>query len=339
MIALSPISTPAKQVVCLCERVRRHISGHAPFLVSQFSPKSCSSQGEFQLSYVEVTIRRRPSSSSTGSLSFQGCCLGSCSSKLNDNSSKFKIKSVDCGNVGSKWLAASSPRQNTSLRLLLSKHDRITKIKWYTGSGTRLHGVGSSAGVAFGLSICFSCSEPVYSEASREDENNVDDFDSNFANIVHGKKVYNDYAVTGIPGDGRCLFRSVVHGACLRLGEPLKDVSHQQQLADDLRARVADEFVKRREETEWFVEGDFDEYVSQIRKPHVWGGEPELFMASHVLKMPITVYMYDEKHGGLITIAEYGQEYDKHNPIRVLYHGFGHYDALQIPGKGPKSKL
>jgi hypothetical protein len=33
-----------------------------------------------------------------------------------------------------------------------------------------------------------------------------------------------------------------------------------------------------------FVEGDFDTYVSQIRQPHVWGGEPELFMASHVLQ-------------------------------------------------------
>lgn len=33
-----------------------------------------------------------------------------------------------------------------------------------------------------------------------------------------------------------------------------------------------------------FVEGNFDTYVSQIRKPHVWGGEPELFMASHVLQ-------------------------------------------------------
>jgi hypothetical protein len=33
-----------------------------------------------------------------------------------------------------------------------------------------------------------------------------------------------------------------------------------------------------------FVEGDFDTYVSQIRKPHVWGGEPELLMASHVLQ-------------------------------------------------------
>ena len=33
-----------------------------------------------------------------------------------------------------------------------------------------------------------------------------------------------------------------------------------------------------------FIEGDFDTYVSHIRKPHVWGGEPELLMASHVLQ-------------------------------------------------------
>ncbi|XP_020971648.1 OTU domain-containing protein At3g57810 isoform X2 [Arachis ipaensis] len=158
--------------------------------------------------------------------------------------------------------------------------------------------------------------------------------------ISHGKKVYTDYSVIGIPGDGRCLFRSVAHGACLRSGKPPPSESHQRQLADELRSKVADEFIKRREETEWFIEGDFDTYISQIRKPHVWGGEPELFIASHVLKMPITVYMYDRDAGGLISIAEYGQEYGKENPIRVLYHGFGHYDALEIPRrKGPKPRL
>jgi hypothetical protein len=56
--------------------------------------------------------------------------------------------------------------------------------------------------------------------------------------------------------------------------------------------------------------------------------------------MAITVYMYDQDAGGLISIAEYGQEYGKENPIRVLYHGFGHYDALEIPTKkSPKSRL
>lgn len=57
-------------------------------------------------------------------------------------------------------------------------------------------------------------------------------------------------------------------------------------------------------------------------------------------RMPITVYMYDQEAGGLISIAEYGEEYGKENPIRVLYHGFGHYDALEVPKKkGPKSRL
>lgn len=89
-----------------------------------------------------------------------------------------------------------------------------------------------------------------------------------------------------------------------------------------------------------FIEGDFDKYVAQMREPHVWGGEPELLMASHVLRMPITVYMCDKDSQGLISIAEYGQEYGKDNPIRVLYHGYGHYDAVQIPGKTDvRSKL
>ena len=71
-----------------------------------------------------------------------------------------------------------------------------------------------------------------------------------------------------------------------------------------------------------------------------------LFVRAHLTRnlmpgrMPITVYMHDNKYGGLISIAEYGQEYGKDNPIQVLYHGYGHYDALQIPGKkGSKSRL
>lgn len=33
-----------------------------------------------------------------------------------------------------------------------------------------------------------------------------------------------------------------------------------------------------------FIEGDFDAYITRIQEPYVWGGEPELIMASHVLK-------------------------------------------------------
>ncbi|CAM8973281.1 unnamed protein product [Rhodiola kirilowii] len=187
--------------------------------------------------------------------------------------------------------------------------------------------------------VLLSNSDPVHAEASRENTN-IGDCPEPEVKISHGKKVHTDYSVIGIPGDGRCLFRSVVHGACLQSGKPPPSESLQRELADELRAKVADEFLKRREETEWFVEGDFDAYVCQMRRPHIWGGEPELLMASHVLQIPITVYMLDEDSGGLISIAEYGQEYGKREPVRVLYHGFGHYDALQFPHNNiRKSKL
>ncbi|KAF5726680.1 OTU domain-containing protein [Tripterygium wilfordii] len=142
-----------------------------------------------------------------------------------------------------------------------------------------------------------------------------------------------------IPGDGRCLFRSVVHGACLRAGKPSPSGSYEKELADELRAKVIDEFIKRRTDTEWFLEDDFERYVGKMRQTHIWGGEPELLMSSHVLRMPITVYMLDKNSGSLNIIAEYGQEYGKENPIQVLYHGYGHYDVLRIPPAGTETKL
>ncbi|KAL1351335.1 hypothetical protein HN51_015249 [Arachis hypogaea] len=206
--------------------------------------------------------------------------------------------------------------QSMNMRLLVSKPKALLpKVKSTMGSMTW------PSGFLLEFLICNSNSKPT----------NSDECNESTIKFSHGKKVYTDYYVIGIPGDGRCLFRSVAHGACLRSGKLASSETLERQLADELRGQVADEFIKRREETEWFVEGDFETYVSQIRKPHMWGGEPELFIASHVLQVPITVYMYDEDAGGLITIAEYGQEYGKENPITVLYHGYGHYDALEIP--------
>lgn len=43
----------------------------------------------------------------------------------------------------------------------------------------------------------------------------------------------------GIPGDGRCLFRSVAHGFCLRSGKVAPSENTQRKLADELRNRVS----------------------------------------------------------------------------------------------------
>ncbi|KAH6557972.1 hypothetical protein KP509_1Z083500 [Ceratopteris richardii] len=155
----------------------------------------------------------------------------------------------------------------------------------------------------------------------------------------HGKKVIADYKVVEIPGDGRCLFRAVACGAHMQKGLGIPSERLQKESADALRAKVVDELVRKREETEWFIEGDFDIYIEQMRKPHVWGGEPELLMASHVLRMPITVYIFESYAMGLISIAEYGEEYTNDNPtITILYDGSGHYDTLRMNEK-PRNLL
>ncbi|CAM0951986.1 unnamed protein product [Alopecurus aequalis] len=211
-----------------------------------------------------------------------------------------------------------------NVKLGMTSHHKFSSVSWNSTSVTQKIG-----GTCFAISGMANAEGPVDPRTSESS-----------TSYAHGKKVYTEYSVTGIPGDGRCLFRSVAHGACIRSGKPIPNEDLQRKLADELRTLVADEFIKRQAETEWFIEGHFDTYVSRIRKPHVWGGEPELLMASHVLQMPITVYMREEAAGGLIAIAEYGQEYGKEDPVQVLYHGCGHYDALQIPGNAdPRSRL
>ncbi|CAN0921139.1 OVARIAN TUMOR DOMAIN-containing deubiquitinating enzyme 4 [Linum grandiflorum] len=312
MIVCSSVSSCTKHVVCLRGRVR-HMGSNILDVVSKGQPSSCSLY-------------------STG-------CYGSCSSGKRSSLQSLTVKnSLAAGSSIKRYLNISFPSQNMSMGLSLSKNGVTSKIRG--NLGTISWSQGCTSGLIFGILVCCSSSDQAYSEVpvNKKDEDPESDFP--YVKNSNGRKIYTDYTITGIPGDGRCLFRSVAHGACVRAGKSPPSESIQRELADDLRNRIADEFIKRREETEWFVEGDFDTYVAQIRKAHVWGGEPELFMASHVLKTPISVYMYDEKAGGLISIAEYGEEYGKSNPIRVLYHGCGHYDALQIPGrKAGQSKL
>ncbi|CAN0921138.1 OVARIAN TUMOR DOMAIN-containing deubiquitinating enzyme 4 [Linum grandiflorum] len=341
MIVCSSVSSCTKHVVCLRGRVR-HMGSNILDVVSKGQPSSCSlySTGCVNHSYTRLSTSKKFSSPSTIHFcSVRNSCYGSCSSGKRSSLQSLTVKnSLAAGSSIKRYLNISFPSQNMSMGLSLSKNGVTSKIRG--NLGTISWSQGCTSGLIFGILVCCSSSDQAYSEVpvNKKDEDPESDFP--YVKNSNGRKIYTDYTITGIPGDGRCLFRSVAHGACVRAGKSPPSESIQRELADDLRNRIADEFIKRREETEWFVEGDFDTYVAQIRKAHVWGGEPELFMASHVLKTPISVYMYDEKAGGLISIAEYGEEYGKSNPIRVLYHGCGHYDALQIPGrKAGQSKL
>ncbi|KAF4361990.1 hypothetical protein F8388_020797 [Cannabis sativa] len=349
MIVCPSISSSAKGAVCLSGYIQTQMGSKMSSMMSRRPSSSrcfCFNPGNSNTKYTHLFVSKNhlSSVSRTSQRNFVSSCFSKETGKLWSLTAKDLVSAE--GTRG-RNLKISIANHALNMRIVVPKGIKQTmlpKVSCNVGPISWPSGC-ASAGLICGLLVCYSSSEPLNAESAQGGNYKKDDCDSPHVKLSHGKKVYTDYSITapycaGIPGDGRCMFRSVAHGACLRAGKPAPNENLQRELADDLRARVADEFIKRREETEWFVEGDFDTYVSQIRKPHVWGGEPELFMASHVLQMPITVYMHDREAGGLITIAEYGQEYGDGNPIRVLYHGFGHYDALQIPSnKGANSRL
>ena len=143
------------------------------------------------------------------------------------------------------------------------------------------------------------------------------------------------YVVHKIQGDGRCLFRSlVVSKSITDSDDGVRILTPQREIfeADNLREKTIEELMRRREELEWIIEGDFDEYCKQMRYFNAWGGEPEILVASHVLKRPIDVNLAPSRKGEFVRkIGVYGEEYSKNGKaVHLLFHGAGHYEALSI---------
>lgn len=69
------------------------------------------------------------------------------------------------------------------------------------------------------------------------------------------------------------------------------------------------------------------QYCASMKQPSFFGGEPELFVLSELLRRTVTIYV--PQQGGFKAIVEYGTTYLKERPrIRLLYNGNNHYDAL-----------
>lgn len=220
---------------------------------------------------------------------------------------------------------------------LMNKGEGSWNVAWDARPARWLHNP-DSAWLLFGVCACLAAPPlPLLADSPEFADGEADEFthDAAAMTVVENRNSAN-FRVTGVPADGRCLFRAIAHVAWSRKGEGVPDENRQRELADELRALVVEELLKRRKDAEWFIEGDFDAYVQRIEKPYVWGGEPELLMASHVLKTPISVFMIDRSSGNLINIAKYGEEYkkDEESPINILFHGYGHYDIVDVVSEG-----
>uniref|UniRef100_A0A2P2LDS8 Ubiquitin thioesterase OTU n=2 Tax=Rhizophora mucronata TaxID=61149 RepID=A0A2P2LDS8_RHIMU len=244
------------------------------------------------------------------------------------------------GGVASIWhVIQSSGFQRRGCQLRRPRGEGSWNVAWDARPARWLYRP-DSAWLLFGVCACLAPVDFRFDGNSETFDNTVDetdDGDSNGSTTSDAKSHSSaDYKVTGVLADGRCLFRAIAHGACLRSGEEAPDEDRQRELADELRSQVVNELLKRREEIKWFIEGDFEDYVKRIQEPYVWGGEPELLMASHILRTTISVFMIDRRSSNLVNISNYGEEYrtDPRDPINVLFHGYGHYDLLEtLPGQ------
>ena len=148
------------------------------------------------------------------------------------------------------------------------------------------------------------------------------------------------FEVHPVAGDGRCLFRSVAVAMALRDGDTRPSPAEETREADRLREAAVDDLERRREEVEWFIEGDFEAYCTSMRRTRAWGGEPEILSLARVLGVRIEVFVDEEKPREtrrLRSIGVYGggdddvcddDARDDAESVAVVFRGAGHYEAL-----------
>jgi len=137
--------------------------------------------------------------------------------------------------------------------------------------------------------------------------------------------------VQRIRGDGRCLFRAIARNLAAHEGRSLPE-HHEREDADFLRMSAYKVIcVDRREEfrSNMIIEGNIDSYCQAMKSPSFYGGEAEMLVLSELIQKPIGVFL-SESIGRFRRIIEYGEQFRKRGekPIRVLYNGSNHYDAL-----------
>ncbi|XP_057506743.1 OVARIAN TUMOR DOMAIN-containing deubiquitinating enzyme 4-like isoform X1 [Actinidia eriantha] len=216
----SLFSAYMKNVICLRGCAQRQMINHISGIVPQSTLSPCCyyiSTGYCKPKYNGKSVTKTNSCSSV--IDFQesqGSCFGSFIIKQRSNWHSLTVKNVVNSRQAQKiCFDFSSGCRNMNVKLLVPNQGIMPKIKCNVRPLSWPRGCASAC-LIFGLLVCYSTYEPVHAEAAQSAEKNEDPS----INLLHGKKVYTDYSIIGIPGDGRCLFRFVAHGACLRSGKP-----------------------------------------------------------------------------------------------------------------------
>lgn len=124
------------------------------------------------------------------------------------------------------------------------------------------------------------------------------------------------------PGDGSCLFHSLNHGLKGSGAAALR-----AELADFIAANPSQE-VAGNPVSDWVLWDsgeDPQSYARSMREGSRWGGAMEIALCAQLRKACIEIFERRADH--FVRIASFG---DGMQPIRLLYGGRVHYDALEV---------
>jgi len=129
------------------------------------------------------------------------------------------------------------------------------------------------------------------------------------------------------PGDGSCLFHSIAYG--LRDGTSASTLRRQVAdfIAEHPTLEIADSPLK--EWIMWDSGASVSAYCRRMGQGGVWGGGIEMAAVSHMKN--VNVYVYQQGAGGYKRISCFvGPSGTSGRPVRVLYAGGTHYDAIEL---------
>ncbi|MCP3925193.1 MAG: hypothetical protein GY714_21675, partial [Desulfobacterales bacterium] len=127
------------------------------------------------------------------------------------------------------------------------------------------------------------------------------------------------YRINPIKRDGNCLFRAVADQV---FGDPREHAAIRNMCANHMEENPAFfyEFVK-------YLNPEFKQYISNLRRDGEWGGDPEITALSEILNSPIEVYQNSEIPRTVKTAI------NGNNTLRLFYKN-NHYGSIRIDGLG-----
>lgn len=198
MIVCPPISTCPKSVIYFSSNIQTQMGSKICTVISRGPSSSFCFRvhpGNLKTKYACLSVSKN--CSSVIGHTFQRNFVSTCFSKGRSCSGFLSVKRlVNSGGPQRRQLKISLIGQGMNMRLLRPNQGKLPKVSINAGPISWALGC-ASAGLICGLSICFSCSKPIYAEAASNGKDEEDDCDSSYTKFSHGKKVCTDYSIIG----------------------------------------------------------------------------------------------------------------------------------------------